>query len=113
MEGEKVEVKYDDGKWYPATILKEINEEEVEVEYEDPDYDPEIVLICNTRALTVSSNSLPINKSIAGAFNYEHFESFCKEIMRDSEFITPLSIQELDLKSSRLSFHASERIEER
>ena len=48
-------------KWYPATILKQINEEEVEVEFINHDYEPEIVSISDTKALKVSSNSLSLS----------------------------------------------------
>ena len=53
-------------KWYPATILKQINEEEVEVEFINHDYEPEIVSISDTKDLKVSSNSLSIKST--GAF---------------------------------------------
>jgi hypothetical protein len=108
MEGEKVDVKWDT-KWYPATILKQINEKEVEVEFFHYDY-KQIVSISDTK---VSSNSLSIKStSIAGAFNRKRFESFVKDIMKDNYFVAPLSI-DVDLKSSLLSVHASERIKER
>lgn len=109
--GEKVNVKCG-SKWYPATILEQLNEEEVVVEFFDHDYDePEIVSISDV--LKVSSNSLSIKStSIAGAFNRKRFESFVKDIMKDNYFVTPLSI-DVDLKSSLLTVHASDRIEKR
>ena len=116
MEGEKIKVKWDK-IWYPAIILRRINEEEVEVEFDDPDFDHEIVQISDTKALIVSSNSPPTGtKSIAGAFNWQLFKVFFKDIMGDSIFVAPLSVKELsdlDLRSSLFSTHARERTEER
>ena len=61
MEGEKVDVKWGT-KWYPATILKQINEEEVEVEFINHDYEPEIVSISyQIRKLSKSAQILSLS----------------------------------------------------
>lgn len=73
MDGDKVNVRWD-RKWFPATIVRFINEEEVEVEFEDPDYSPEIVLVIDIKPLHASSNPPSASvKHIAGAFDWQVF----------------------------------------
>ena len=93
MEGEKVKVKWDK-IWYPATILRRINDEEVEVEFEDPDFPVEIVPISDIKIVDVTSTAVS-NKHIAGAFNWSLFKIFFTKTMGDREFISPLTVQEL------------------
>lgn len=116
MKGTKVKVKWDK-KWYPATVLRQIGKDRVEVDFEDPEYPSAIVLLSDIKAPNVSLTSPSvIPAAVAGAFNWPLFKKFCEDTIGDSDFITPLSDEELaglDLKTAPFSRHASERKDER
>jgi hypothetical protein len=111
----KVKVKWG-SKWYPATVLRHIEEDKVEIEFDDSEYPSAIVSTRYTKAVKSVIAESPTIKPVAGAFNWERFKEFCKFIIGDKSFVKALSVQELaelDLKSSLFSTHANERIEER